>query len=180
VRQGGGSGSDTGWDIVTDGSDVYVVGSFSGTATIGGATLPGAGAQDIFVARYNGFGNLIWARPAGGINNDSGIGVGVDGSHNVVITGFFESSASFSGTTLTADGSRDGYIAKYDLLGVLQWVQPIKGGGSNLGLDVTAQPSGYIIGTGSYQNIATFGSASVTAQDMDDVFVVKTGAGGFN
>jgi len=47
-------------------------------------------------------------------------GVGVDGSHNVVITGFFESSASFSGTNLSALGARDGYIAKYDVLEVVR------------------------------------------------------------
>jgi len=177
---GGGSGADTGWDIATDGSDIYVVGSFSGTATIGSATLLSAGQQDIFVARYNGVGNLLWARPAGGVNNDSGIGIGVDGSHNVVITGLFQSSATFSGTTLTASGGSDGYIAKYDLLGVLQWVQPITGTGSNTGLDVTAQAYGYIIGTGSFGDTATFGSASVTTKGLSDVFVVKAGAAGFN
>jgi hypothetical protein len=180
VRPGGGTGYDLGWDIATDGSDIYVTGSFFGTATIGTTTLPSAGGEDIFVARYNALGNSLWARSAGGINNDRGVGVGVDGSHNVVITGFFESSASFSGTNLTAAGPRDGYIAKYGVLGALQWVQPIAGTGSNNGWDVTAQPSGYIVGTGSYQDQATIGSASITVEGLDDVFVVKAGANGFD
>jgi hypothetical protein len=180
VRSGGGTAYDLGWDIATDGSDVYVVGSFFGTATIGNTTLQNAGGEDVFVARYNGLGNSLWARSAGGIDNDRGIAIGVDGSHNVVITGFFEATASFGGTTLSAVAGHDGYIAKYDLLGSLQWVHPITGTGSNNGWDITAQPSGYIIGTGSYQNTATFGSASVTAENVDDVFVVKAGAAGFN
>ncbi|MCK4775837.1 MAG: hypothetical protein KAT30_13660, partial [Candidatus Krumholzibacteria bacterium] len=59
-------------------------------------------------------------------------------------------------------------------------VQPITGTGSNTGLDVTAQASGYIIGTGSFGDTATFGSASVTTKGLNDVFVVKAGAAGFN
>ena len=55
----GGTGNDTGFEIATDATSVYVIGNFSGTATIYNAdgsssfTLTSSGSNDAFIVKYN-------------------------------------------------------------------------------------------------------------------------------
>ena len=72
AKRAGGTSSDGGRGIATDGAgNSYVSGRFSGTATFGlgeanQTTLTSAGGPDIFVAKYDPSGALIWAKRAGG------------------------------------------------------------------------------------------------------------------
>ena len=61
--------------ISADGTgNTYVAGSFVGSATF--ATLPSpttftsAGEADIFIAKYDAAGNVIWAKRVGGVHGD--------------------------------------------------------------------------------------------------------------
>jgi hypothetical protein len=47
--------------------------------------------QDIFIAKYDSSGNLLWAKKAGGTNDDIGYKLSVDGGGNVCLTGYIES-----------------------------------------------------------------------------------------
>ena len=76
------------------------------------------GVADIFVAKYDASGDLLWAKRAGGTSNDSGCGIAVDGSGISFVTGDFPSSATFgpgeaNETTLASAGDRDIFVAKY-------------------------------------------------------------------
>ncbi len=87
--------------IAVDGSgDSYVTGLFFESATFGAGeanetTLNSSGREDIFVAKYNRRGKLLWAKQAGGSTNDIGEGIAVDGSGDSYVTGFFRNSATF-------------------------------------------------------------------------------------
>jgi len=99
-----------------------VTGEFGGSATFGPGetnetTLVSAGAGDIFVAKYNPSGDLVWARQAGGSGFDVGFCIAVDGSGNSYVTGKFSGSATFgpgetNETTLVSAGFVDIFIAK--------------------------------------------------------------------
>ncbi|MBI3656974.1 MAG: SBBP repeat-containing protein [Acidobacteria bacterium] len=60
-----------------------------------------SGREDIFLAKYDAAGNVLWARRAGGSDDDLANGVAVDGSGNAYVTGFFDGTATFGTTTLT-------------------------------------------------------------------------------
>ena len=84
--------------------------------------LTNGGFQDIFVAKYDSGGNVLWARRAGGSNNDSGSGIAVNEGGNCYVTGYFVSMfATFGGITLTNSGAPYGcyssFVVKYDNAG---------------------------------------------------------------
>jgi len=49
----------------------FVTGGFYGSATFGTTVLTGAGFDDVFLARYDATGSLIWGAPGGGNGFDS-------------------------------------------------------------------------------------------------------------
>jgi hypothetical protein len=124
AKHAGGSAHDLPAGIAVDGSgNSYVTGEFLGTATFGpGETnetsLTSAGDEDIFVAKYDTSGALLWVKREGGTQHDFGAGIAVDGSRNSYVTGQFEGSATFgpsgtSGTTLTSAGDTDIFVARF-------------------------------------------------------------------
>jgi len=92
---------DSGEDIVCDAvtGDSYVTGTFAGTATFTsiaiGNTIIGstASSNDVFVAKYDVSGNVLWIVRAGGTLYDVGYGITLS-SGRLFITGSFEGTAT--------------------------------------------------------------------------------------
>jgi len=121
---GGASGDDGGYAItMLFGNLVVVTGYFSGSATFGpGETnetiLTSAGDADIFIARYNSAGLLVWAKSAGGVDSDIGNGITTLSDNSTVVTGIFSNTATFgpgepNKTILTSAGFDDIFIARF-------------------------------------------------------------------
>ena len=101
ANRAGGTGRDLGRGIATtERGDSYVTGHFTGTATFGQdepneTTLTSAGRSDIFVAKYNRDGALLWAIQAGGTDIDQGLGIATTERGDSYVTGFFRDDATF-------------------------------------------------------------------------------------
>ncbi len=193
----GGSGGDYGQDIAVDGSgNIYVTGYFTGTVDFdpagNGAPLTTAGSTDIFLAKYDANGGFIWAKALGGKSSDAGQGVVVDGNGNVYVTGYFRTKADFnpggSGGTLTAVGSADVFLAKYDTSGSFLWAIAMGGSGededdygNDYGYDVAVDSRGNVYVTGHFNsdtadfNRAGNGGKLTTAawEEYYNVFLAK-------
>lgn len=179
VQGAGGLTDDLGWDVAADATgNVFVSGFYADSASFAGNDVTSNGANDIFVARYNVLGNFIWVRSAGGTSNDQGVGVALDGASNVLVTGFFATSATFGSVTINGVND-EAFFAKYDATGNLTWALSGGGSGDDLGIDITADASGLWTATGWYEASATFGGATLTSAGAEDVFVVKSGSNGF-
>ena len=127
----GGTGTDSGEGIATDsGGNVYVIGKYSGSVTIGSTTLTtvSVGSYDAFVAKYDTSGTVQWAKSIGGMSSEYGYGIATDNGGNVYVIGEYQGTATFApGTTLTsASGTRDAFVAKYDTSGTVQWAKSIR------------------------------------------------------
>lgn len=163
VRSAGGSSDNSGMAVATasDGS-VYVTGHFKGTADFDGAGTNGQGGEvtslsshtEIFVARYNSNGALIWVRSAGGSSHDTGYGIDVAGGY-VYVTGSFADTADFDGPGVNGQGGevsaqwlQDIFVARYDSNGTLIWVRGAGGNGSDRGYSITAPTNGSVYLTG--------------------------------
>ncbi len=178
----GGVNIDSGRAIALDGSgNSYITGYFDSTnATFGATTLANSasdGSDEIFVAKYDRDGNVLWAKSAGGIHYDRGAGIAVDGGGNCYVTGSFQGPASFSGTILTNPAGM--FLAKYDSAGNLVWVAQASGipyavvyGGSGVAF---AGDNCYVTGSvfgNAFTFFGTTNSISVTNNDGSDASFV--------
>lgn len=181
AQKGTSPGFEDGNAIATDDSgNVYVTGQFEFSTNFGPVTLTAAGGHDIFVAKYNTQGSLVWVRKAGGIDGDIGLGIGVDSLHNVYITGEIEKTVTFGpNLTLTSNGGNDIFVAKYDVNGNIVWA---KGYGSVIGSDkgraLAVSPSGNCYLTGNFTDVTVFDNISLSSNGGNDIFITKVNKDG--
>ena len=123
--------------------NVYLLGLYQSTTltiynangTAFGTTLANLGNKDHFIAKYNSSGVVQWVARLGGTGDDSTTPISlIDSNGNIVIMGkinsstltFYNADGTAFGTTLSPAGSNEGYIAKYNSSGVVQWANRIK------------------------------------------------------
>jgi hypothetical protein len=170
---GSAAGDSAARDVAADAAgNSYLVGIFSGTADFdpgpGTALLTARGTADAYVAKYAPDGSLVWVKRMGGDAavstgtpyDDGARAVAVDGGGNVVVAGQFIGTADFGGTTLTAAGGRDAFVAKLGPTGQVLWAK--RWGAANndeQGFGVGADAAGnvYALGDRDGQNLANNG-----------------------
>jgi len=187
AKSAGGDQHDFGSGIATDASgNVYVTGTFtSSSMTIGSTILlnssGGSGSGDIFIAKYDSTGNVIWAKSAGsGFPQDFGNGIATDASGNVYATGDFSGSIiTFGSTTLTKTGvGFNGYIVKYDSTGNVLWAKNEGGFGSVINKSVNVDTSGNVYVTGQIAGSIIFGTDTLVGEIQGDIYIIKYNANG--
>lgn len=166
--------------------NVYACGFFRSTSTrFGNVTLTnsGPGFYEIFLVKYNPEGNVLWAKSAGGSEDDRAHAVTTDAAGNVYLTGYFAGTASFGGITLNSTGGADFFLAKYDPQGNVSWVKKEDGASTlyDAGNALAADAQGNVwvagifnsnsmrLGGNSLQNLGSFSS---------DYFLAKYDAAG--
>ena|GEM_PF-1448946 len=180
----GGSSNDMVMSISTDESgNIYLTGYFnSSTINFGSTTLTNIGGADVFFAKYNTNGNVIWAKSVGGNNNEEANGITTDAMGNVYLSGHFGSpSITFGNIVLTNSntGLFDIFIAKYDTDGNVLWAQRSGGSESDYNTGITADTAGNVYLTGYFQSSSiTFGNFTLTNNGETDVFIAKFDSNG--
>ena len=176
AKSAGGINSDIAYCVSTDVSgNIVVTGTFSSpTLTFGSTSLANKGSDDIFVVKYDLNGNILWAKSAGGLNEEYSFYVSTDVSGNIVLTGTFSSpTLSFDSTTLTRIG-RNTFVVKYDPNGNVLWAKSTDGNNWDVSYSVSTDVNGNIILAGyTGSPTLTFGSTTLTNKGGDDIFVVK-------
>lgn len=118
-------------NICTDAAgNILVTGTYTTTTSFDTTTLTNAGYEDIFVAKYDAAGNVLWARGAGGVNFDIAYTVGTDAAGNVIVGGGFASpTLTFGSTNLTGTGTNL-FLVKYNAVGDVVWARVVNNDGS--------------------------------------------------
>lgn len=171
----------------------FVVGYFSGEGTFGPgesgettlvAASDDAAYPDVFLARYDGGGNLVWVRSAGGDSDDRAFGVSATPDGGAVIAGYFVDSATFGAgesgeTTLVGADGEDGFVARYGDDGTLAWVRVMSGLYQQYAGSVAAGADGAVYATGYFLDATTFGAGEsgettlVTPDIFGDTFLAR-------
>lgn len=175
----GENGADQAFSTTTDLSgNIMVTGSFnSSNITFGTIILTNAlsGTDNMFIAKYDPSGTVIWAKQAGWAGYDYATSVTADAFGNIIVLGYFNSADITFGTiTLNNAGSYDIFMVKYDAAGTLLWANSAGGTGSDFSSSVTADASGNLIVIGRFQNSTiTFDTITLTNVGNSDIFIVK-------
>jgi hypothetical protein len=184
---GEGGGADA-FAISTDKvGNSYIIGQFASTITFGSINLTCNGGSDVFYAKYDPNGNVLWAKCAtvskvGGSYNGFGIHVGE--SNNVYLTGEFFDTISFDSHKLVSPYASI-YAVKLDSNGNTIWARCatvpnkpyINGITSGNSVTTDAQENVYIAGT--FVDTLIFGSAIIaTNAFLGDVFLAKYDSSG--
>jgi hypothetical protein len=169
IRTAGGILGDYAHAIASDRTNyVYMAGEIEGSGDV--ITFPGSaqtltanGDNDIFVAKYDLNGTLLWAKSTGGYGGEKALGVTFDNSGNVYICGNYKDTVNFHGTTmLYPTGERDIFVAKYDSNGNFLWVKRAGGPGREEALAIQCNAAGDIYVCGMYSDGAVFGTSTLT------------------
>lgn len=187
AKSAGGSNYDFGYGVCSNSNgDIYVTGQFtSSSIAFGNTTLTNANTSvnnsaDVFVTKYDTFGNVIWAQSSGGTGNETGYSIHADTVGNVLVTGRFASIAiTFGNVTLTnTNADANMFIVKYDALGNALWAKKALGQGRGVSTD--ANDNVFITGhfTGS---TTTFDNITLTNPNLggaSDMYIAKYNSGG--
>ena len=167
VVQIGGSQADNVWDMAlgSDG-DLRVCGSFGSTVDLDGHTLKSFGKSDLYVARLTTAGNTVWATSAGGVGEDDGWALGLDGSGNTYATGRKSGSAFFGSLVVYGEGL---YVAKLDPKGSIAYVAAAGAKPAAL----AANAAGEVFIAGNFKKTVSFGRTRLFSRGKWDVFVAK-------
>ncbi len=176
-RHGGGGAADFAYGTAFDASgNIYYCGNFgSGTATFGSVNLTSAGLGDGFLCKYDKNGNFQWVKQISGTKNEQCTKVAVTTSGDIYVTGFSEGDFSADGNNYTSLGEDDGFVAKYNNNGVLQWLNHFGGQGEDYPYNLAIDATGKCVIIGSFEHSLSVGGITLTAQNdsLYDCFVVK-------
>ncbi len=113
----GGNGDDIGKSISLDANgNSLIAGYYASTSMLAGTTtLTNAGTNNLYLAGYDGSGNVLWAKSAGGSGSadDRANSICTDGFGNAFVGGYFTSPTLTLGATPLANaGVMDIFVAK--------------------------------------------------------------------
>jgi len=147
----GGTGDDEGTGIAVDHSgNLHLTGNFATRIGFGRDALLSAGASDVFVAKLDNTGCVLWSARAGGIGRDVANDIASDRPGNSYITGSYQQNAQFGSTNLTGGALPQFFLAKYDPDGTLLWARNTGGGERAVGNSVVADDNGNVWSVGDY------------------------------
>lgn len=192
VQKAGGYDSDKGHGVADQFGNVYLTGFFQGTATFGNQVLYSSGQKDVFLAKYNTNGTLLWVKKFGSTGKDEGRAVNIDHAGNVYVAGYFHNSISFGNHYLNSNGDHDGFLTKFDANGNVIWAKKVSGPYYEVAKGVTSDNYGNVYITGVFCYGATFNSTAVNPYGQGDIFIAsytssgslrwikKAGSGGYD
>ena len=159
-------------------NNVYITGftNSSNFPVTDSSTL--SGDTDIFIAKFNSSGDIVWSKLIGGNQKDFGFSIATDSNNNIVVTG-----ATSSSDFPTTDGSShwkyyDIFITKFNSDGNTIWSTLLAGEDTDYSTSVVIDNNNciYITGTTTSSNFPVTDSSSYSGSD--DVVIAKYDSNG--
>ncbi len=182
----------TGWGstmAVDAKGNTYLAGSFHGTVDFNAGhsrktvSVSRNESNDIFLAKYDSQGILIWNRQYGGPKSDRATTLKLASNGDIFLAGIFEDVAQF-GTAkeplrLTSNGKVDAFIARIDATGKMLWTGSV-GGRDDDSIDaIVAGNDGEVYITGGFHGTINLNTAHsrqavlTSTNGSNDVFLAK-------
>lgn len=184
-------------DLLTDGSgNIYFTGFFRGDPgdgrqdfDLGGQPeeLIAAAGRDIYVAKADSSGSLVWARGMKGSGvAEEGEALAQGPSGNIYVAGEFNGTVDFdpgpNSRELTPADARDAFVQKLTPGGALMWAKAIGGPQPDFATSLAVDPDGNIYVGGGFEDMADLdpgsGVDNVSANGDGDFFIAKLNSAG--
>jgi hypothetical protein len=170
-----GSGNEVGIDIVCDGTDLYVTGTYENTLFLsGGNTETSVNGTDTFIARYDLNGNYVWSQSISGTNTQYATAIDESGGQ-LFVCGATYSNITFIGSPDITDSSigfKDYWVAGFSKTdGQVNWAKLSEGPATEEARGITAD-SGSVFITGQHYWM-TVDSNSISSNGLSDCFVIE-------
>ena len=85
---------------------------------------------------------------------------------------------SFGGSSITAVGSRDIYVASFSSTGAHRWSKGFGGSSSDYGYGITTGPTGNVYVSGYFYNSMSLGGSTLTSAGSYDAFAASFSSDG--
>jgi hypothetical protein len=187
VRQAGSPKSDQGHEsansiAVEPMGNVVIAGLFQDRAFFGPNTpLVSYGGHDIFLAKYDTNGRLLWARQAGSpfgssLRNEHAQAVAISRTGEIFLTGAFTGDAAFGDKTLRAGEKSNFFLAKYSPDGECLWARQFEGlegfeKASGIGININATTNSIAV-TGLFSGKVKIGERVLESRGGGDIFLL--------
>jgi hypothetical protein len=161
--------------------NAVLAGAFQGSIDFGAGSIPSAGIDDAFLAKFDASGMLVWGYGFGDANPQQSRAVALGPGGLVAVTGTVTGSMDFgNGKTVTSAGGRDAFVAVFSPAGVCQWAKPFGDAAADQdGRGVAFDAAGNVWVTGSFLSSIDFGGGALTAQGAGtNVFVAVLDSNG--
>jgi hypothetical protein len=136
---------------------------------------------NMFVAKFDSAGNALWAHDGQSYFSTTGKSICTGGDGSVYVTGIHEDSAIVFGTfSVPCVGFKDIFLVKYDQNGNVLSAKGAGGLQEDLGNSVCSDKDGNVYLAGSFRNIITIGSLTLSAlfNGAGSALIIKYDAAG--
>lgn len=158
--------------------NVYVTGTFLGTAHFGTSSLRSRGKEDVYITKLSPSGEFQWVNSLGGIQKDDISGI-THSKESLYIAGTFEGTATLGTIVLSSSLDRDIFVAKLKNTGDVAWATSLGGRKTNetvAGLGTT--PDGFLYVAGTFSQQTTLGDTTLQSLGGHDIYLAKLGPWG--
>ena len=156
--------------------NLYLAGFFASKIDFGGGNLTSGGTLDVYLAKLTSAGAYVWAKGFGDASPQRPYGIATDSSGNTVITGAYQGSINFGGSTFTSAGLNDTFVARFNSAGVHVWSKGTGDSTDQVGKSVAVDNSGNTYATGDFAGTMNLGSTPatlLTSQGGYDAYLAK-------
>jgi hypothetical protein len=167
-------------------SNIYVAGTFGDTLSFGGHKVGSVFNQNVFLAKYDSNGNIVWVKqgylPSKYSSGDAN-SVALDNFGNVYLSGEFIDTLQLGLTTLISNAPKgDPFLAKFDQNGNFIWAKqaiPASNSCSGYGNSIAVDHTGNIYLTGYFVDTLSFGADTLASVAIHgDLYLAKYDSSG--
>lgn len=158
--------------VLSDGS-AALTGSFKSALDFDGTTLTADTLDDVFVARVDDAGAVVFAKRFGDAAAQIGRAVAATANDDILVGGGFQGTIDPGGGAVTSVAGEDAFLARLDSAGVaietLRWGEAADQRVRSVAVD----PCGAVVLGGDFDGAITFGADTLDASGALDAFVAR-------
>ena len=159
-----GAGENVGLRVANDeAGNSFVAGIFSQSIVFGETTFLTAGGNDVFIAKCDSAGNVMWLNQLGSVENDDVGGIATDTNGDCYSTGF-----------LSISNGTNPFVVKYNGDGSLVWSKEVEASGGGQSRGVAVDADGNVLVAGFFaKGTIDFDGIELSNSGGNDLFLAK-------